>query len=259
MTTTTDIERARALVAAAQRLVVLTGAGVSAESGVPTFRGEQGLWRRHDPMALATPEAFARDPRGVWAWYRWRRSLVARCAPNEAHVALAAAQERWPQLPILTQNVDGLHQRAGSREVVTLHGDLFLTRCTACAWQTWEGDDWPLESGVDPEVASTDPEPPRCPACGSLARPGVVWFGEALPEVAWARAMEAAGTADVLLVVGTSAVVYPAASLAPLAQRAGARLVVVDPGRTDHAQVADAHVQAPAAQAVPRLLEPVGA
>lgn len=246
---------ARSLLATARRPVVLTGAGISAESGVPTFRGEEGLWRRHDPMALATPEAFVRDPRGVWAWYQWRRSRVAGCQPNAAHVALAAWEARIGALPLITQNVDGLHQRAGSREVLTLHGDLFATRCTACSWSTWEGAGWPLESGVEPEHAALDPEAVRCPECGELARPGVVWFGEALPSRAWEQAHAAAESADLMLVVGTSAVVYPAAALVPLAKRSGARVVVVDPGTTEHCTVADVHLQGPAARLVPELVQ----
>ena len=246
---------ARRLLTSARRPVVLTGAGVSAESGVPTFRGSEGLWRNHDPMALATPEAFARDPRGVWAWYRWRRSRVAACAPNPAHHALVALEARIGELPLVTQNVDGLHHRAGSRDVISLHGDLFATRCTRCSWAVWEGEGWPLDSGVVPDVADTDPPAPRCPACAALVRPGVVWFGESLPAEAWERAHEASLAADLMLVIGTSAVVYPAAALVPLARRAGARVVVVDPGTTDHARIADVHLRAAAAAVLPAMVE----
>lgn len=252
------IVAASALLEGAKRVVVLTGAGVSAESGVPTFRGEEGLWRRHDPMQLATPEAFARDPRGVWAWYRWRRSVVARCVPNAAHDALVALERRTSSFLLVTQNVDGLHARAGSRHLATLHGDLFETRCTACGWRTNEADGWPHEAGVDVSDPESDPDPPHCPACGALARPGVVWFGEMLPETPLHRALDATSRADVMLVVGTSAVVYPAASLVPRARRAGASVVVIDPSATDPSGEATVHLRARAAEVLPRVVGALG-
>ncbi|HKO58738.1 MAG TPA: NAD-dependent deacylase [Thermoanaerobaculia bacterium] len=183
---------------APRRVVVFTGAGVSAESGIPTFRGAGGLWRDFRAEELATPQAFARDPRLVWEWYEWRRGLVREARPNPAHEAIA----RLSEAVVVTQNVDGLHARAGSRDVIELHGNIFRVRCVR------EGD--PREAY---EPFGT--VPPRC-ACGALLRPDVVWFGEMLPEEALARASEAIREADLLLVIGTSGVVSPAAGLVSL-------------------------------------------
>jgi NAD-dependent deacetylase len=199
-----DLRRAARLVAEAEHVAVLTGAGVSAESGIPTFRGLGGLWRGRDPMSLATPEAFAAHPELVWEFYRWRRDLVARAEPNPAHLALAEMARRVPRLTLITQNVDRLHQRAGSRDVLELHGNLCEVLCSAC------------HRRFD-RTGDALPPLPRCQACGGLLRPAVVWFGEALPEDELARSQAAVGEADVLLVVGTSAVVFPAAGLISLA------------------------------------------
>jgi NAD-dependent deacetylase len=176
-----------------RRVVVLTGAGVSADSGIPTFRGAGGLWRNFRPEDLATPEAFRRDPQLVWEWYAWRRDLIRNAQPNAAHEALA----RLPDAVIVTQNVDGLHKRAGSRDVVELHGNLFRVRCVR-------------EETTQLHADAFAENPPRC-SCGALLRPDVVWFGEMLPETAVARAVNAIRSADLLLVIGTSGVVYPAA------------------------------------------------
>ena len=238
----------------AERVVALTGAGVSAESGVPTFRGDNGLWRNHDPMSLATPDAFRRDPRGVWAWYRWRQALVRRCQPNAGHLALAELERRVPNFVLATQNVDGLHRAAGSTDVIELHGNLFADRCTRCGHVRSAWDD-ALGFEVDPGAPERDPELPSCERCGGLTRPGVVWFGENLPEGALERAGRAAASSDLLLVVGTSGVVYPAAGLASIAARAGARVVVVNPQQSAHDGVADLTVSASSADALPRLLE----
>lgn len=209
----------------AERVVALTGAGISADSGLPTFRGTQsGLWSRFRPESLATPEAFARDPALVWAWYGWRRALVARSRPNAGHQALVELEGRVPHFTLVTQNVDGLHVAAGSRSVIHLHGEIMVDRCTGCGRET--------AARVRPELADAPVErlePERCGACGGRLRPGVVWFGESLPAGAMERAAAAASAAQVLLVVGTSGVVYPAASLAPLAQRAGASVIVINP------------------------------
>jgi NAD-dependent deacetylase len=202
-----DLRRAARLVAGAEHIAVLTGAGVSAESGIPTFRGPGGLWRGRDPMSLATPGAFAADPGLVWEFYNWRRDLVARVEPNAAHLALAEMARRVPRLTLITQNVDRLHQRAGSRDVVELHGNLCEVLCSVCRRRF-------------DRTGEALPALPRCEACGGLLRPAVVWFGEALPEDELARATVAVGAADVLLVVGTSAVVYPAAGLIALARGA---------------------------------------
>ena len=215
----------------AQSLCVLTGAGVSAESGVPTFRGPEGLWRQYRAEDLATPEAFARDPMLVWEWYAWRRGIMRRARPNPAHYALAELEGRFASGPgaeftLVTQNTDGLHERAGSSNVVRLHGSVWELRCTGCGEERWD------------ESVPLDPFPPRC-ACDSLMRPGVVWFGEPLPEQAWSRAAEAAASADVFLVIGTSALVWPAASLPLQAKRKGARLVEINPVLTPLSESAD--------------------
>ena len=175
--------------------VILTGAGVSADSGIPTFRGEHGLWRNYRPEDLATPEAFARDPLLVWEWYEWRRSLVREAKPNAAHLAIA----KLPNALVVTQNVDGLHRRAGSKDIIELHGNLFRTRCTR--------DDIRRDA-----AAAFGDLPPHC-GCGGILRPDVVWFGELLPAGAFERAARAVRDADVLLVIGTSGVVFPAAGL----------------------------------------------
>ena len=228
---TAAFESAARALAAAERVTVLTGAGISAESGVPTFRGEGGYWRNHEPTSLATPEAFRADTKTVWAWYRHRQQLVRACSPNAAHHALVALQRdleaRGGDLLLVTQNVDSLHEVAGSEGVIELHGNLFADRCTACgtlapAWERAEAFD------VDPDDPDQDPELPSCEACGGLTRPGVVWFGESLPEGAIERAAEHASRADLLLVVGTSGVVYPAAGLIAIARQAGAHVVIVN-------------------------------
>jgi NAD-dependent deacetylase len=226
----------------ARRVLVLTGAGVSAESGVPTFRGPGGLWRQYRPEDLATPEAFARDPLLVWEWYAWRRELIAPLRPNAAHRAIARLEARTPEFLLATQNVDGLHTAAGSARVVELHGTIWRLRCTACA-RASEDRRVPL-----PEL------PPRC-ACGGRLRPDVVWFGEALPDEAVQRALEAAQAADAVLVVGTSSLVYPAAALPRIARAAGAFVVEINPEATPLSEAADVSLRGPAASVVPALVE----
>lgn len=210
----------------ARRVVVFTGAGMSAESGVPTFRDAQtGLWARFDPTELATPTAWERDTGLVWAWYQWRTGLVRRVQPHAGHRAVAE-WARHTNMSVVTQNVDDLHERAGSVVDAHLHGSLFSPRCARC------GEPSATDGGVDTEP--TGPlAPPECEACGGSVRPGVVWFGEALPEDAWARAVTAARECDLMVVVGTSAVVYPAAELPPLAARGGATVVEINPEATE--------------------------
>lgn len=226
-----EINDLEAILSRAQSLCVLTGAGVSAESGIPTFRGPDGLWRTYRAEDLATPQAFARDPMLVWEWYAWRREIIHRAQPNPAHYALAELEERFASRPgarftLLTQNIDGLHERAGSRNVIRLHGSIWELRCTGCGNERWD-DSVPL-----------DPFPPRCD-CSSLMRPAVVWFGEGLPEAAWERAAVAAASAEVFLVVGTSALVQPAASLPLLGKQKGACLVEINPFPTPLSEWAD--------------------
>ncbi len=230
------------LLANAQRVAVLTGSGVSAESGVPTFRDAQtGLWANFKPEELATPGAFLRNPRLVWEWYAWRRQLVARAEPNPAHLALAELERRVPRFTLITQNVDGLHQRAGSREMIELHGNITRTKCfdenTVVA-------DWP----------DTGEVPPRCPRCGGMLRPDVVWFEEALPEGAMALALGRSGDCEVFLSVGTSTVVYPAASLPFHARSHGAKVVEVNPMATPLTREADYALTGPAGAILPELL-----
>jgi NAD-dependent deacetylase len=238
--------------------VVMTGSGVSAESGVPTFRGETGLWRSFDAMALATPQAFARDPQGVWAWYRWRQGLVQGCAPNAAHRALAEVAAREPgKWTLVTQNVDGLHARAGSTGVLALHGDLFADRCTRCGRvEDASARALPVVDPVDPE---RDPALPLCSACGGLMRPGVVWFGEDLPAATFRAAREAARRADVLLVIGTSGVVYPAAGLVEETRRGRGRVVVVNVEATVQSEGADETVLGKAGEVIPGIVGKMGA
>lgn len=233
-----DLARA---IRGARFVAVLTGAGVSAESGVPTFRDAlTGLWARYDPRLLATPAAFARDPKLVWDWYAMRRAMVRDVAPNAAHYALAALERRVPALLLATQNVDGLHQRAGSRNVVELHGNITRVKCSACAAPAATWDD-----------AAT---PPRCAHCGGLLRPDVVWFEEMLPAAALAAAEDAAARCDVLLVAGTSAEVYPAAALPERARRGGARVVEINPAITPLSALADDTLRGPAGSVLPALL-----
>lgn len=223
------------------RTAALTGAGVSAESGVPTFRDAQtGLWARFDPMELATPEAFQRDPDLVWRWYRWRRALIGRARPNDGHRALAHLENRLDEFTLITQNVDGFHRAAGSRRVLELHGDINRTVCSR------EGTPCPDQGAGD--------EPPRCPDCGAPGRPDVVWFGEALPMDALQAAFEAARNSDLFFSVGTSAAVEPAASLPLMALEAGAIVVEINPEPTPLSPHVHFAITASAGEALPALV-----
>jgi len=235
------VEQTREWLKQARSVAVLTGAGVSAESGVPVFRGKQGLWRKYRPEDLATPAAFERDPRLVWEWYNWRRSLVAKAQPNPGHYALADLEQRIPNFTLVSQNVDDLHEQAGSRNVLKIHGDIWLVRCTECRRQH-----------IDPRPCLAD-IPPHC-HCGGLLRPGVVWFGEDLPRSIWCRALEAARNAELFLVVGTSAMVYPAASLVRIAKRAGARVVEMNIAETVITSEIDAFLSGPCGEILPKLI-----
>jgi len=229
---------------AASSVTVLTGAGVSAASGVPTFRGADGLWSNFRVEELATPEAFERDPRLVWEWYAWRRGLVSACRPNRAHEVLAAWSRRYPRFTLITQNVDGLHERAGTANVVRFHGSLWELSCwERCAQAPTR---WRDETVPFPEL------PPRCPHCGGLARPGVVWFGEPIETEVLNRSL-AALDCDVCLVVGTSAVVYPAAGLADEAQRRGAFTAEINPEPTEATSRFDLALQGRAEELLDRL------
>lgn len=236
---------AAALIAAlrsARFVAALTGAGISAESGLATFREAQtGLWARFDPRELATPSAFARNPQLVWDWYKWRRELAAAAEPNAGHLALAALERRAPEFALITQNVDGLHQRAGSRSVVELHGNIGRVKCSR-------------EGTLVGQWESAANAVPRCARCGALLRPDVVWFEESLPELALSAAEDAARRCRVLLVVGTSAEVYPAAGLPELARRSGALVVEVNPNPTALSATADHVLRGAAGTVLPALL-----
>ncbi|MCG3129098.1 MAG: NAD-dependent protein deacylase [Phycisphaerae bacterium] len=224
-----DASTAAAWLAASRALCVSTGAGMSAESGLATFRDVDGLWSKFNPAELATPEAFLRDPCKVWEWYRLRRARLAQIEPHDGHRLLAAWEARIPDFTLVTQNVDGLHHRAGSRRVLELHGRLDTARCIACPFQIVGLDDL----GEDP----------RCTECGQRLRPGVVWFGEALPQSQLAAAFDAAERCDVMLVIGTSGVVQPAASLVDTALQHGARLIEINPHPSAFSGSADAFLR----------------
>jgi NAD-dependent deacetylase len=229
---------------AAKLVLFFTGAGVSAESGLPTFRDAQtGLWAQYKPQDLATPEAFARDPETVWRWYQWRRRVHADVAPNAAHRAIAEFEARLPDAVLVTQNVDRLHELAGSPAPVHLHGSVFRNKCARC--------------GVEmPEVPHDLESPPRCTECGGLCRPDVVWFGEGLPEGPWKAAVEAAGQAEIVISVGTSATVHPAARIPLIARDAGALVVQVNPEPTPLDRVA-LNLRGAAGVVLPELLAAV--
>jgi len=215
------IDEARTIIHGARQIVALTGAGMSAESGVPTFRGAEGLWKNYRPEDLATPEAFRRDPDLVWEWYEWRRGIERSCQPHAGHFALAKLASS-----VITQNVDGLHQQAKTRHVIELHGNIMKTRCFSCG------------STMKERI---------CEACGGRGRPGVVWFGEELPKGLWEESLEAVRGADLLLVVGTSGVVYPAAQLLPIARKAGAGVIELN--------LEGADLNGPCGEILPKLLQ----
>ena len=224
------------------QIVAFTGAGISAESQVPTFRGADGLWRNYSPERLATAEAFWEDPHLVWEWYDWLRGLIHAAQPNPGHLALAELQRREPsRFTLVTQNMDGLHELAGSHDVVKLHGDIWILRCTQCGRQ-----------GRNRQVP-LDPLPPLC-RCGGLLRPAIVWFGEMLPEDQWERAVHAAQNADTFVAIGTSALVYPAAGLVQVARHSGARVAIVNPDPTPADELAEWILRGPAGEVLPRLL-----
>jgi NAD-dependent deacetylase len=223
-----------------QSIAVLTGAGISAESGIPTFRGVDGLWRSHRPEDLATPQAFRNDPELVWQWYDWRRGLIHRCKPNAAHITLVEIEHSVGQFLLITQNVDGLHQVAGSRAILELHGNIWRMRCTDACHAPWEDRTVPL-----PDI------PPTCPDCGALARPDVVWFGEALPGAVLEQAFSTAEQCGVMLVIGTSAMVYPAAALPEIALQSGACVIEINPQPTPLSRAVTKIIRAPAAEALP--------
>ena len=226
----------------AQSVAVLTGSGISAESGVPTFRDAQtGLWARYDPMDLATPEAFARDPRLVWEWYAWRRGLVEGAAPNSGHEALAELERHVPEFVLITQNVDGLHRRAGSQRIIELHGNIMRSKCSLEAVILEPGED-------DPDV------PPSCPRCGASLRPDVVWFGEMLPQEALEEALKSAQNCDLFFSIGTSSLVQPAASLPFEALRSAVAVVEINLDETPLSRHAEYALRGRVGEVLPALV-----
>lgn len=238
-----NLELVRQRLAAARNITVLTGAGISADSGVPTFRGADGLWRNFRAEDLATPEAFERDPRLVWAWYNWRRELIATKQPNAAHLAIVELERRAPTFWLVTQNVDGLHRDAGSRKLSEIHGNIWKVRCTGCHAVS-ENRDIPISIL------------PFCPQCRALLRPHIVWFGESLLAADLQQCSTVLRNCDLLLVIGTSGVVYPAAGFATLAKEAGAFVVEINLDSTPQSSLVDVSLQGRAKDLVPLLLDP---
>jgi NAD-dependent deacetylase len=242
MATDDQILLARTHLASARNVTILTGAGISADSGVPTFRGADGLWRTYRAEDLATPEAFERDPRLVWEWYNWRRELMAMKSPNPAHDTLVELEQRWTdRMWLITQNVDGLHRAAGSQRLSEIHGNIWKVRCTGCGVIS-ENREIPL------------PILPACRLCRALLRPHIVWFGESLREEDLRRCDEALRACDLLLVIGTSGVVYPAAGFASVAKKVGALVIEINLESTPQSNLVDLSLQGRAKDLVPLLL-----
>ena len=229
----------------ARRVVVITGAGISAESGVPTFRGKDGLWKNYRAEELATPWAFERDPELVWRWYDWRRGLIAKAKPNTGHLTIAKMETIYPEFTLITQNVDGLHRKAGSRNVIEIHGNLWRVRCTE------EGKTFYLEDVPLQEI------PPRC-SCGALVRPDVVWFGESLDPHLIQKSHQALTACDLLFVIGTSGVVQPVAGFPAIAKQAGATLIEINLDTTPISALADVTLKGKSGVILPSLLAHMG-
>ncbi len=227
----------------ANRVAILTGAGISAESGIPTFRGEEGLWKKYRPEELATPTAFSQDPKLVWEWYDWRRGIIGQKEPNPGHKVIARWEETFPTVSLITQNIDGLHQKAGSKNIWELHGNIWKLRCTEEGTIT-ENHDTPLK-----EI------PPLCPNCGALLRPHVVWFGESLSPTILQKSIQLSSECDVMFVIGTSAVVQPAASLPFEASEAGAKIVEINLDPTPLSLYADFSIRGKSGEILPLIDE----
>lgn len=234
----------REKLASANSITVLTGAGISADSGVPTFRGRDGLWKNFRPEELATPEAFERDPRLVWEWYNWRREALATKQPNDAHKALVELERRCPNFWLITQNVDGLHRDAGSHQLSEIHGNIWKVRCTACG---------AIDDNREVPIAIL----PSCRQCKSLLRPHIVWFGESLCTADLTQCSAVLQHCEVLLIIGTSGVVYPAAGFSSIAKQAGAFVGEINLDPTPQSPVVDVSLHGRAKELVPLLLEPV--
>ncbi len=226
----------------ARRVVAITGAGISAESGVPTFRGEDGLWNNFRAEELATPWAFERDPELVWKWYDWRRGIIAKAQPNPGHLTLAKMEKLYPDFTLITQNVDGLHRKAGSKNVIEIHGNLWRVRCTE------EGKTFYLEDVPLKEI------PPRC-SCGALVRPDVVWFGESLDPYLIREAQRVLTSCDLLFVIGTSGVVQPVASFPSIARQSGAKIIEINIDTTPISSLADVTLRGESGKILPNLFK----
>ncbi len=241
MRTSRDIRLLITKLRSARKVVALTGSGISAESGIPTFRGEDGLWKTYQAQDLATPEAFSRDPLLVWQWYDWRRNLMFSKQPNAGHEVLAVWERSFEDFSLITQNIDGLHNRAGSRKVTELHGNIWKLRCTR------EGT---ITKNLEVPLSQI---PPRCIPCGALLRPHVVWFGESLDTEIIGRAAHQSAACEVMFVVGTSALVYPAASLPLTALRAGATVVEINPESTPLSSSVSISIRGSAGEILPEI------
>ncbi len=224
----------------AKKIVFVTGAGISQESGIPTFRGTDGLWRKYDPMQLATIDAFYDDPKLVWEWYEDRRKNILQAKPNPGHSAIAEL-EKYKEVTVLTQNIDGLHQRSGSTKVLELHGSIIRIKCSVCNFK-------------DSIPTSFDKLPPKCSSCNNILRPDVVWFGESLPQDVWNQAIFEAKSCDVMIIAGTSLVVYPANTLPVYAKQNNALLVEVNPEETIMSSEMDLSLKMKSAKALPNLI-----
>lgn len=233
------ILEAKHMIEDAPSLSVLTGAGVSSESGIPTFRGEDGLWKNYSPQELASPQAFRKDPKLVWEWYEWRREIINRAIPNAGHTALSKLEEEKEKFTLITQNIDGLHQKAGSRNIIELHGSIWELKCTNCP-VTEKNYEVPL-----------NPLPPECGRCGSIMRPGTVWFGEIIPMSVIDKTILAIEESDVLLIIGTSGMVEPSASMGLMAKQSGKKVIEINLEPTPNSSIYDISIQAKSGEVLP--------
>jgi NAD-dependent deacetylase len=237
------IHRAANIIRDSKSVFVLTGAGISAESGIPTFRGAHGLWKNYSAIDLATPEAFERNPQLVWEWYHWRQGIILKAQPNPAHFAVAELEKRSDRFLLLTQNVDNLHQRAGSKRILELHGNIFRTRCRNC------------RNVVNHQMIPGVPTDnlPQC-ACGGPLRPDVVWFGEQIPQDVWQSSLEFLTTTDVAIICGTSGVVWPAAAIPEIAQQSGVKTIEVNLEATPITSIVNVSIQGKAGEILPQIV-----